>query len=131
MRDTGHILSGSQCAMCQMHCGDPRAQPDPIGGSEPKPRGHPTEAINQIRLSNPFIKYISFSILCGSDFNLGQAHKHLYLTKYIYNEGILCLFKMIYKIDIQSSKCFYKISKFKKKHDMNAQVGAYSEIPSL
>ena len=26
---------------------------------------------------------------------------------------------------------FYKISKFKKKHDMNAQVGAYSEIPSL
>ena len=71
----------------------------------------------------------SKSYLWGSDFKIGQAHKHL--TKYIYNEGILCLFKMVYKIDIQSSKCFYKISKFKKKHDMNVQVGAYSAIPSL
>ena len=57
----------------------------------------------------------SKSNLCGSDFNLGQAHKHLHLTKCIYSESILCLFKLIYKIDIQSSKCFCKISKFKKK----------------
>ena len=57
----------------------------------------------------------SKSNLCGSDFNLGQAHKHLHLTKCIYSEGILCLFKLIYKIDIQSLKCFFKISKFKKK----------------
>ena len=57
----------------------------------------------------------SKSNLCGSDFNFGQAHKHLHLTKCSYSEGILCLFKLIYKIDIQSSKCFCKISKFKKK----------------
>ena len=57
----------------------------------------------------------SKSNLCRSDFNLGQAHKRLHLTKCIYSEGILCLFKLIYKIDIQSSKCFSKISKFKKK----------------
>ena len=57
----------------------------------------------------------SKSNFCGSDFNLGQAHKHLHLTKCIYSEGILCLFKLIYKIVIQSSKCFCKISKFKKK----------------
>ena len=57
----------------------------------------------------------SKSNLYGSDFNLGQAHKHLHLKKCIYSEGILCLFKLIYKIDIQSSKCFCKISKFKKK----------------
>ena len=30
----------------------------------------------------------SKSYLCGSDFKIGQAHKHLHLTKYIYNEGI-------------------------------------------
>ena len=57
----------------------------------------------------------SKSNLCGSDFNLGQAHKHLHSTNCIYSEGILYFFKLIYKIDIQSSKCFRKISKFKKK----------------
>ena len=30
--------------------GDPRARSDLVGGSEPKPRGRPTEAINQIHL---------------------------------------------------------------------------------
>ena len=30
----------------------------------------------------------SKSYLCGSDFKIGQAHKHLHLTKYIYNKGI-------------------------------------------
>ena len=30
----------------------------------------------------------SKSYLCGSDFKIGQAHKNLHLTKYIYNEGI-------------------------------------------
>ena len=54
----------------------------------------------------------SKSTLCGSDFNLGQAHKHL--TKYIYNEGI-----QAFSNDLQNRyseyKCFCKISKFKKK----------------
>ena len=57
----------------------------------------------------------SKSNLCGSGFNLGQTHKHLHSTNCIYCEGILYIFKLIYKIDIQSSKCFCKISKFKKK----------------
>ena len=30
----------------------------------------------------------SKSYLCRSDFKIEQAHKHLHLTKYIYNEGI-------------------------------------------
>ena len=30
------------------------ARPNLVGGSEPKPRGRPVEAINQIRLSNTF-----------------------------------------------------------------------------
>ena len=30
----------------------------------------------------------SKSYCCGSDFKVGQAHKHLHLTKYIYNEDI-------------------------------------------
>ena len=30
----------------------------------------------------------SKSYLCESDFKIGQAHKHLDLPKYIYNEGI-------------------------------------------
>ena len=30
----------------------------------------------------------SKSYLCGSDYKIGQAHKHLHLTKSIYNEGI-------------------------------------------
>ena len=52
-----------------------QARPDPVGGSEPKPRGLPAEAINQIRLSNTFHS----QIFCGSSFNLGQAHKHLHI----------------------------------------------------
>ena len=32
---------------------------------------------------------------------------------------------MIYKIDIQSSKCFYKILKFKKKHDVEYIKGQH------
>ena len=30
----------------------------------------------------------SKSYICGSDYKIRQAHKHLHLTKYIYNEGI-------------------------------------------
>ena len=30
----------------------------------------------------------SKSYLCESDFKIWQAHKHLHLTKYVYNEGI-------------------------------------------
>ena len=30
----------------------------------------------------------SKSYLCGSDYKIGQAHKHLHLTKSLYNEGI-------------------------------------------
>ena len=99
------------------NCGDPRARPDSIGRFEPKP-------------GTPPYHYITLSKTCGSDFNLGQAHKHLHLTKCIYNEGIPCLFKMIYKIDVQSSNCFYKISMFKN-NGVNAYVGAYSAFLSL
>ena len=73
------------------------------GDARPKP------LIKSISLMQEF----SFSNLCESDFNLGRAHKHLHLTKYIYYEGNPCPFKMIYKIDVQSSNCFYKISMFK------------------
>ena len=37
-----------------MECGDPRARPDPVGESEPKPRGRSVEIINQI----PFISVL-------------------------------------------------------------------------
>ena len=36
------------------YCGDPRARPDPVGESEPKPRGRSVEIINQI----PFISVL-------------------------------------------------------------------------
>ena len=39
-------------------CSDPRALPDPVGGSEPKPRGSPAKAFYQIRFIN-----ISISVL--------------------------------------------------------------------
>ena len=127
------ILKEFNCSRFVIHPGGTKmlwrppspTQPNPIGGSEPKLRGCPAEAINQICLSNTFHSQIFY----GSGFNLGQAHKQLHLTKYIYKEGIPCLFKMIYKIDIQSLKCFCKISNFKKNHDMNAQVGAYMMSP--
>ena len=48
-----------------------------------------------------------------------------------YNEGVPCLIKMIYKMDVQSSNCFYKISMFKKRYGVNAYVGTYSAILSL
>ena len=51
------------------HCGDPRARSDPVGGFESKPWGRPvtTQSLYQNHLSNTH----------GSNFNLGQAHKHL------------------------------------------------------
>ena len=66
-------------------CGDPRARSDPVGGSEPKPRGHLVTIVSlyQNHLSNTR----------RSNFKLGRAHKNL--TKYIYNEGIPSLFKMV------------------------------------
>ena len=96
-------------------------RPDLIGGSELDPGCSVTTiSLYQNHLSKTR----------GSDFNLGQAHKHLHLTKCIYNEGIPYLFKLIYKIDFQSSNCFYKISMFKN-NGVNAYVGAYSAILSL
>ena len=38
-------------------CGDPRARPDPVGESEPKPRGRSVEVINQIPFVSFFIKF--------------------------------------------------------------------------
>ena len=35
-------------------CSDPRVRPDPIGGSKPKARGRPAQAINQIPLEITF-----------------------------------------------------------------------------
>ena len=46
----------------------------------------------------------SKSNLCGSDFNLGQVHKHLHLTKCIYNEGI-----QAFSNDLQNKYSEYKI----------------------
>ena len=46
----------------------------------------------------------------------------------IYFEGIQAFSKRFTKIDVQSSNCFYKISISKRKHEMNAHVGAYSKI---
>ena len=103
-------------------CSDPQTRPEPVGGSQRKPRDVQPK---------PFIKYISFSNLCGRDFNLGQAHKHLQIQKYRYYKSISSLFKMIFKIDIQSSNYFYKISIFKRKHGVNACVGEYSVVLSL
>ena len=65
-------------------CCNRRARPDPVGGSKPKPRGRPAEDINQIRLSNTFHSQIFAEVIS----KFGQAHKHLHLTKYIYNEDI-------------------------------------------
>ena len=42
------------------------------------------------------------------------------MQKYNYYKGISSLFKMIYKIDVQSLNCFYKISIVKKKNGVNA-----------
>ena len=60
-------------------CSDPQTRPDPVGESESKPGD---------ARPKPFIEYILFSNLCGSDFNLGQAHKHLQIQKYRYYKGI-------------------------------------------
>ena len=53
-----------------------------------------------------------------------------FIQKYNFYKGISSLFKMIYKIDVQSSNCFYKISMLKK-NGVNVYVGAYSAILSL
>ena len=79
----------------------------------------------------PGRNHLSNTFGCGRDFNLRQAHKHLQIQKYRYYKGISSLFKMIYKIDNQSSNCFYKISIFKRKHGVNACFGAYFAVPSL
>ena len=39
-----------ECKNSTASCSDPRARTDPVGGSEPKARGRPAEAINQIPL---------------------------------------------------------------------------------
>ena len=41
----------------QPSCSDPRAQPNPVGGSEPKDRGRSAEAINQIPLVVVLLKF--------------------------------------------------------------------------
>ena len=46
----------------------------------------------------------SKSYLCGSDFKIGQAYKHLHLTKYIYNEGI-----QAFSNDLQNRYSEYKV----------------------
>ena len=70
----------------------------------------------------------SKSYLFGSDYKIGQAHKHLHLKKSIYNEGIQAFSKLFTKIDVQSANCLYKISISKRTHEMSAHVGAYSEF---
>ena len=53
-----------------------------------------------------------------------------FLQKYNFYKSISSLFKMIYKMDVQSSNCFYKISMFKR-NGVNAYVGEYFSIISL
>ena len=68
-------------------CRDPKPRLDPIGGSEPEPgllqRFH-LSSQNILFMLFPFriinyAKAFSFSNVCGSDFNLGQSHKHLHI----------------------------------------------------
>ena len=40
-------------------CGDPRARPDPVGESEPKPRGRSVEVINQIPFVSVLLNLVS------------------------------------------------------------------------
>ena len=65
------------------NCSDPRARPEPIGGSEPKPWGR---SVTTISLYQNHLSKIR-----ESDFNLGQAHKPLQIqcnsfTKYAFNQ---------------------------------------------
>ena len=46
----------------------------------------------------------SKSYLCESDFKIGQAHKYLHLTKYIYNEDI-----QAFSTDLQNRYSEYKM----------------------
>ena len=48
------LICNSMLGVVVDECSDPRARPDPVGGSEPKARGRPTEAINQIPLAITF-----------------------------------------------------------------------------
>ena len=41
----------------QSHCGDPRARPDPVGESEPEPRGRSVKVINQIPFINVLLNF--------------------------------------------------------------------------
>ena len=100
-------LSASTITFYQDGCSDPRARPDPIGESEPKPWGRPFNSfiLNfikfsfskvsrpesqarpewRIRIGARFIPTFSFilskhlimSFRCGSGFSFGQAHNHL------------------------------------------------------
>ena len=75
-------------------CRDPNLRLDPKDGSEPEPG-----LLRRFHLSYQNIYLCHFVIrfqLRGSIFKW-EAHKHLHFTKCNYNEGILCLYKMIYK----------------------------------
>ena len=68
--DVDLIVSGYSDASFQYDrddCGDPRAQPDLVGESEPKPRGRSVEVINQI----PFVSVLlNFSLKSVATRNL-------------------------------------------------------------
>ena len=115
-------------------CSDPRAWPDPKGGSEPKLRGRPFNSFilhfikfsfskvsrpesparpewrvrTGARFTPTFLFILSKRLInlfsCGSGFSFGQAHNHLQFSKQ-FGRPI-----NIYKIHLQR-KAFYALSK--------------------
>ena len=107
------ILNSIHCTLLllQLSCDDPRARPDPVGESEPKPRGRPFNSFVlhfikfsfskvsrpefparpdwRIRTGARFTPTFLFILLkclinlfsCGSGFSFGQAQNHLQISK--------------------------------------------------
>ena len=89
--------------MPKRNCGDPRARADPVGESEPKPRGRSVEVINQI----PFISVLLNFKFCNfaEAIHFGKPIKHLKLTK---DSQRLHLTKCLYKNTDPEFKLFTK-----------------------
>ena len=76
IRIVSHTRSDQTYAGTDISPVAPLSRPDPLGRIRTE-SGMPQKSLNH-----------SKSYLCGSDYKIEQAHKHLYLTKSIYNEGI-------------------------------------------
>ena len=112
-------------------CRDPNPWPDLNGGSEPDPgllrRFH--LSYQNILLCHFFAEAVSVlgkPIIIYKLNAIWYAHKHL--TKYIYKEGILCPFKMIYKTKrfFRVQLFVHKISHIQKGNEMYGGVCTYT-----